>query len=56
MANRDRKLVVRNALTHMAEKGLPQPPDFSVLLSKKVSPLLYFWDQNTTFTRLLFVD
>ena len=34
MADRDRKLVVRNALTSMGEKGLPRPPEFSVLLVK----------------------
>ena len=34
MVNRDRKLVVRNALAPMAEKGLSRAHEFSVLLSK----------------------
>ena len=55
MAYRDRKLVVRNALTPMAEKGLPRFPEFLGRLIVKLPPLRCFWDQNTTFTRLLFV-
>ena len=34
MADRDRQLVVRNALAPMAEKGLPLPPVMLVLLSQ----------------------
>ena len=36
MANRDRKLVVRNALTSMGEKWFPRPSKFSVDLMKKL--------------------
>ena len=34
MPDRDSKLVAQNALMPMAEKGLPLPPEFSVLLIK----------------------
>ena len=55
MAGEDWKLVADFALTPTAEKGFPRPLIFSVLLSKKVKPLLKFWGHCTTFTPLLFV-
>ena len=55
MADQDRKLVVRYALTSMGEEGFPGPPIFQENLSKKQLPLLTFWGSYTTFTRLLFM-
>ena len=34
-ADRDRQLVVQNALAPMEEKGFPLPPAFSIFLSNK---------------------
>ena len=55
MADKDRKLVVRNASTSMRAEGFPQPAVISALLSKKKQPLETFWAQDKTFTHLLFV-
>ena len=58
MADRDRELVVRNALAPMAEKGFPWPPVILVLLSQNYPPppLLKFRGQDKTFSCLLCVD
>ena len=56
MAGRDRKLVVRNTLAPMAEKGLSRPPVILALLRKEVThPTDIFSGQDESFTCLLFV-
>ena len=42
MANHDQKLVAQNALAPVVKKGFPEPPEFSLHLSKNYQPYWFF--------------